>query len=137
MSTPDHKLWQESMDRENNSIKENDVYEKVKKKNLPKNTNVISGKWVYKVKPTSTGEVSVYKSRIVARGFQGRHGVDYTETYSPVAGAATIRLILALATSMNLHLRGADIKTAFLYAEQIRKVYFKPPKGADCEEDEV
>ena len=137
MSTPEHKLWQESMDRENQSIKENDVYDKIKRNNLPKNINVISGKWVYKVKPTSTGEVSVYKSRIVARGFQGRLGVDYTETYSPVAGATTIRLILALATSMNLHLRGADIKTAFLYAEQIRKVYFKPPKGADCGEDEV
>ena len=52
--------------------RENKVYEKIKKNELPLGTNIISGKWVYKVKPTSTGEVSIFKSRIVARGFQGR-----------------------------------------------------------------
>ena len=109
----------------------------MKVKDIPKGSNIISAKWVFKVKQTSTGEIQVYKSRIVARGFQGRFGVDYTETYSPVAAASTIRLILALAVSMNLYLRGADVKTAFLYAEQIRKVYCKPPKGTDCAEDEV
>ena len=131
----DKEHWKDSMNKENESMKENDVYTKIKTRDLPRGSNIISAKWVFKVKPTSTGEIARYKSRIVARGFQGRFGVDYTETYSPVAGAATIRLILALATSMNLHLRGADIKTAFLYAEQIRKVYCKPPKGADCGDD--
>ena len=137
VSCRDKEHWKDSMKNENRSMKENKVYTKMKIIDLPRGSNIISAKWVFKVKPTSTGGIARYKSRIVARGFQGRFGVDYTETYSPVAGASTIRLILALATSMNLHLRGADIKTAFLYAEQIRKVYCKPPKGADCDDDEV
>ena len=95
----DKEHWKDSMNKENDSMKENNVYTKIKTKDLPRGSgsNVISAKWVFKVKPTSTGEIARYKSRIVARGFQGRFGVDYTETYSPVAGAATIRLILALA----------------------------------------
>ena len=137
LQSSDKTLWLESMEKENESIKENQVYTKMKITDLPKGANIISGKWVFKVKPTSTGKVSRYKSRIVARGFQGRYGVDYAETYSPVAVASTIRLLLAISASMGLHLRGADVKTAFLYAEQVRPVYFKPPKGADCEEDEV
>ena len=133
----DKTLWLESMKSENESIKENKVYTKVKTSDLPPGTNVISGKWVFKVKPTSTGKIARYKSRIVARGFQGRYGVDYTETYSPVAVASTIRLMLAITASLGLHLRGADVKTAFLYAEQVRPVYVKPPKGTDCGDDEV
>ena len=137
IQTCDKSMWLKSMKEENDSIKENKVYTKVKISDLPKGTNIISGKWVYKVKPTSTGKIARYKSRIVARGFQGRYGVDYTETYAPVALASTIRLMSGLTVSMNLHLRGADIKTAFLYADQVRPVYFKPPKGTDCEDDEV
>ena len=66
MKCDDKHLWKESMQRENESIKENDVYTKVKIKDIPKGSNIISAKWVFKVKPTSTGEISVYKSRIVA-----------------------------------------------------------------------
>ena len=137
MKTSDKTLWLKSEKEENESIKENKVYTKIKVKDLPKAANVIDGKWVYKIKPTSTGQVARYKSRIVAKGFQGRFGVDYTETYSPVAMASTIRLILALTVSNNMYLRGADIKTAFLYADQVRPVYLKPPPGTDCADDEV
>ena len=51
--------------------------------------------------------------------------------------ASTIRLILALTVSNNMYLRGADIKIVFLYADQVRPVYFKPPEGTDCADDEV
>ena len=115
------------MEEENDSIKEIKVYTKIKISDLPKGTNIISGKWLYKVKPTSTGKIVKYKSRIVTRGFQRRYGVDYTENYASVALDLKIRLILGLTVSMNLHLRGADINTAFLHADQIRPIYFKPP----------
>ena len=76
------------------------------------------------------------KSRTVARGNEMTH---YRSMYSPVACAATIRFLLAVAVTFGLHLRVADVKTAFLYAKMPdgRNVYVKPPPGSDCGEDEV
>ena len=71
------------------------------------------------------------KSRLVVQGFLQREGVDFNETYAPVAKAATFRLMLALTKSMNLHLYQLDVDSAFPFAGLEEDVYMTPPPGMD------
>jgi hypothetical protein len=61
--------------------------------------NVIDCKWVYKVKHKADGSVNRYKSRLLAKGFKQRMGIDYDDTFSPLVKLATIWLVLSLVVS--------------------------------------
>ena len=65
---------------------------------------------------------------MVAKGFTQQEGIDYTETFSPVARHTTFRLLLALGTTEQFHYAHADVKTAFLYADLKEKQYLRLPK---------
>ncbi|UYV70238.1 hypothetical protein LAZ67_7002259 [Cordylochernes scorpioides] len=109
--SPNAQFWKESMNEEMNSLTENDVYECT---TLPPGQNPIDCKWVLKTKLNSKGEITRYKARLVAKGFVQKKGIDYEETFSPVARHDTIRALLAIAANEDLKLVQFDIKTAFL-----------------------
>ena len=81
LSSSDSKSWQEAMDKEYSSLIENQTWELVKK---PSDRKPVQHKWVYKIKYKSSGQIDKFKARLVAKGFTQRHGVDFSETYSPV-----------------------------------------------------
>ena len=62
----------------------------------PNDNNVIGNKWIYKVKFNLVGDIEIYKARLVAKDFAKKYGVDYEETFAPMAKMPTIRIILAL-----------------------------------------
>lgn len=64
---------------------------------IPDGQKVLKGKWVYKLKTSNEGTVSRYKARWVAKGFEQREGIDYAETFSPVAKSCSVRILFALA----------------------------------------
>ena len=95
----------------------------------PARGRVVSSKWVFKVKRQSDGSTERYKARLVARGFSQKPGIDYDETFAPVAKFQSIRLLLALAAMHDLELHQMDVKTAFLYGSLEELVFMEQPEG--------
>jgi hypothetical protein len=75
------------------------------------------------------GTVEKFKARLVAKGFKQKEGLDYFDTYAPVARIATIRTLIALASIYNFEIHQMDVKTAFLNGELEEEIYMHQPEG--------
>src|ERR1700716_1254047 len=117
---PDGDKWKVAIKEEMASLQKNHTWDLVKRS---KARNVVSCKWVFKVK--SSGR---YKARLVARGFSQEYGLDYWETYAPVARFSSIRLLLALAARHKLKVQQMDVQTAFLYGDLTEDIYMEQPE---------
>ncbi|GJV05450.1 putative RNA-directed DNA polymerase [Tanacetum coccineum] len=93
------------------------------------NTNVVDGKWVYRLKRDKNGAITRYKARFVAKGCRQQPGIDFHETFSPVVKSTTIRAVLSLAVTNDWPLRQLDIQNAFLHGNLKEQVYMKQPPG--------
>ncbi|KAL4353743.1 hypothetical protein GQ457_06G011750 [Hibiscus cannabinus] len=111
VANPDSEKCLEAMRSEMDSISENQVWTLVEP---PEGMKPIGCKWVFKKKTDMDGNVQTYKGRLVAKGFQQIHNVDYDETFSPVAMFKSIRILLAVAAFHDYEIWQMDVKTAFL-----------------------
>jgi hypothetical protein len=96
---------------------------------LPPGKNLVSCKWIFKIKSNADGFIARHNARLVARGFSQEYGGDYEETFSPVVRHATVRLLLSLATSSSWKFHQIDVKNAFLHRVLNEKVYMTRPSG--------
>ncbi|GKB67263.1 retrovirus-related pol polyprotein from transposon TNT 1-94 [Tanacetum coccineum] len=103
--------WIVAMQEELNQFIANDVWELVPQ---PKNMTIIGTKWVFRNKLDENGIVSRNKARLVAQGYNQQEGIDYDETYAPVARLESIRILLAYACALDFKLFQMDVKSAFL-----------------------
>jgi hypothetical protein len=94
---------------------------------LHQRKSVVGCKWVYKIKTCSDGTVDRYKARLVANGFTQEYGVDYEETFAPVARPSSVRALLAVAASRHWSLSQMDVKNVFLNGDLSEEVYMQPP----------
>ena len=83
---------------------------------LPVGKKALHNKWVYKIKNEHDGSKR-YKTRLVVKGFQQKKGIDYSEIFSPIVKISTIRLVLEMVATENLHLEQLDVKMAFLHGD--------------------
>ncbi|KAK1686253.1 hypothetical protein QYE76_047101 [Lolium multiflorum] len=119
--------WLAAMHDEVNNFKRHKVWSLVEK---PKECrNVIGTKWIFNNKQDEHGIVVRNKARFVAQGYSQIEGIDFGETYAPVAHLESIRILLAYASHHNLKLQQIDVKSAFLNGPLHEEVYVKQPRG--------
>jgi hypothetical protein len=95
----------------------------------PPGANVVTGKWIFKLKLRADGSLERYKARYVLWGFTQRPGVDFDETFSPVVKPATIRTVLTLALARDWPVHQLDVTNAFLHGTLTETVYCTQPVG--------
>ncbi|GJW45893.1 retrovirus-related pol polyprotein from transposon TNT 1-94 [Tanacetum coccineum] len=118
--------WIVAMQEELNQFIANDVWELVPQ---PRNMTIIGTKWVFRNKLDENGVVSRNKARLVAQGYNQQEGINYDETYAPVARLESIRILLAYACALDFKLFQMDVKSAFLNGFINEEVYVAQPPG--------
>ena len=113
-SRSDWPLWQEAMDQELAALDRAGTWRTVER--LP-DMNVVGCKWVFRIKRRADGSIDRYKARLVARGFTQVYGLDYYQTYSPVARLTSIRLLLAIVARYDWDIESFDFVGTYLNGE--------------------
>ncbi|KAK8677304.1 hypothetical protein V6N13_142851 [Hibiscus sabdariffa] len=118
--TSSHTVAQKAMDEEIMTLERNNTWEIV---SLPLRKQAIGRKWVYKTKLNSDGSLERYKARLIAKGYTQQPGIDYLNTFSPVAKITTIRTLLTVAAANKWFLEQLDVNNVFLHGFLQEEVY--------------
>nr|KAJ0196275.1 hypothetical protein LSAT_V11C700361250 [Lactuca sativa] len=118
--------WIKAMNDEMEALHRNNTWEIT---DLRKNRKPIGCKWVYKIKHKSNGEIERYKARLVVKGYNQREGIDFQETFSPVAKIVTVRIVISLSVHHSWPLYQLDINNVFLNGDLTEDVYMSLPPG--------
>ncbi|RVW24990.1 Retrovirus-related Pol polyprotein from transposon TNT 1-94 [Vitis vinifera] len=121
-----HPGWKNAMLEEICALEDNHTWKLV---DLPQGKKVVGCKWVFAVKVNPDGSVARLKARLVARGYAQTYGVDYSDTFSPVAKLNSVRLFISIAASQQWMIHQLDIKNAFLHGDLEEEVYLEQPPG--------
>ena len=121
-----NEKWQAAMDDEIKSIEKSETWELTE---LPRNSQPIGVKWVFKKKMNAQGKLERYKARLVAKGYKQNMGIDYDEVFAPVARMETIRLLISNAAQFGWPIYQMDVKSAFLNGVLEEEVYLKQLPG--------
>lgn len=124
--------WREAMKKELDALKLNNTWTL---EPLPPGKRPIGCKWVFKIKYNSDGSIERYKARLVAKGYTQMEGLDYHETFAPVAKLVTVRCLLAVAAARGWELHQLDVNNAFLHGDLHEEVYMLPPPGINKKGD--
>jgi hypothetical protein len=114
------------MNEELDQIEEKQTWELVPR---PKNKNVIGTKWVHKNKMNENGKVIRNKAKLVCKGYAQAEGVDYEETFAPMAILEAIRMFLAFSSYRKFKVYQMDVKSTFLNGNLEEEVYIEKPEG--------
>ena len=120
--------WIQAMQEELHQFELNNVWELVKRPD-PRKHNIIGTKWIYRNKQDENGLVVRNKARLVAQGYTQVEGIDFDETFAPVARLEAIRILLAYANHHDITLYQMDVKSAFLNGKLEEEVYVAQPPG--------
>ncbi|SGY81854.1 BQ5605_C009g05530 [Microbotryum silenes-dioicae] len=126
MKSPYRNHWSAAMVSELLQFDHHGVFQEVK---WHEGIRVLGTIWVYSIKRDANGKIIRFKARLVAQGFAQRPGIDYHDTYAPVARSSTILFLIALAAAQGLYLEQFDFDCAFLNGKMTEDVYVRYPKG--------
>ncbi|GJY85560.1 putative RNA-directed DNA polymerase [Tanacetum coccineum] len=124
--------WIEAMKQEIQALEENKTWTL---EELPKGKRAIDSKWVYKIKYKPNEMFEPVQARLVAKGCTQMEGVDFHETFAPVAKLVTVRTLLTVAVKRNWHIHQLDVNNAFLHGDLNEDVYMKLPEGFGKQDD--
>ncbi|CAM8925879.1 unnamed protein product [Rhodiola kirilowii] len=118
--------WRAAMQNELDALEKNGTWEPSL---LPPEKKAIGCKWVFRIKYHSNGTIERYKARLVVLGNKQVEGIDFTETFAPVAKMSTVRVLLSVAAVKGWELHQMDVHNAFLHGDLNEEVYMRPPQG--------
>ena len=128
----DWKSWKKAIQDELDSLNKREVFGPITP--TPKGVKPVGYKWVFIRKRNERNEVVRYKARLVAQGFTQKPRIDYTETYSPVVDATTLRFLISLSVIQQLQMQLMDVVTAYLYGSLDTDIYMRIPEGLKLHE---
>ncbi|KAG8499488.1 hypothetical protein CXB51_005964 [Gossypium anomalum] len=126
--------WKQAVLEEIKALEDNGTWEISK---LPTGKKTVGCKWIFTTKFKPDGSIDRYKARLVARGFAQTYGLDYEETFAPMAKLNTIRVLLSIAVNLEWPLIQLDVKNAFLNEELNEEVYMDFPPGFEGSKGQV
>ncbi|KAH9675580.1 retrovirus-related pol polyprotein from transposon RE1 [Citrus sinensis] len=118
--------WKAAMNDEMRSLQKNQTWELV---DLPPGKKPVGCRWIYTIKYKADGSIERYKVRLVAKGYTQTYGIDYTDTFAPIAKINTIRILLSLAVNLDWPVQQFDVKNAFLHGDLSEEIYMDLPPG--------
>jgi hypothetical protein len=120
--------WLASVKKEFKALLENGTWILVE---LPEGKKALKCKWVFRIKRNADGTIEKYKSRLVVKGFSQKPGIDFKEIFSPVIRLESLKLMLAIATILDMEVHQMDVATAFLNGDiDIEEpIYMEQPEG--------
>ncbi|SDA02183.1 BZ3500_MvSof-1268-A1-R1_C036g00033 [Microbotryum saponariae] len=138
MSSDKREVWAKAATDEFNSMRDDfKVFTIEDRSTVPAGATIVTSKFVWKTKRNALGEVTGHKARLVAQGNRQRDGIDFNETFAPVARFSSIRSLLALAAANGLHVHQADIDKAYLHGDLDHDIWMTTPRGFDLPTDKV
>ena len=133
MTGPNRREWRGAVGEELEALWRKRTFTIVQK---PKNRELISPKWVFKIKYTSAAVIERFKARLCARGFSQKYGIDYEETFAPTLRFESLRMLMAMTALLDLEAHQMDISNAYLEGELDVKIYMEIPEGIDVPDPE-
>ena len=121
-----HDVWKKAKEEEIRMIGKNNTWELMV---IPREIEVVSLKWIYKIKLNQEGDIQKHKARLVARVFTQKPGIDFYETFSPVARLETIRTVIVVAAQKKWKIFQLDVKSTFLNGKLDEVIYVEQPHG--------
>ncbi|KAH9735465.1 protein kinase domain-containing protein [Citrus sinensis] len=118
--------WKATMNDKMRSLQKNQTWELV---DLSPRKKPVGCRWIYIIKYKADDSIERYKARLVAKGYTQTYGIDYTNTFAPVAKINTIRILLSLAVNLDWPVQQFDVKNAFLYGDLSEEIYMDLPPG--------
>ena len=104
--------WKNAMNEEMKSLQRNATWEVV---DLPTGKKHVGCRWIFSVKYKADGDIERFKARLVVKGYSQTYGINYTETFAPVAKINIVRILLSLAVNFDWSLHQFDVKNTFLH----------------------
>ena len=109
-----------AMQEEMEALHKNKTWELVPQ---PQGRKAIGNKWVFKIKRNSDDQVERFRERLVVKGYAQKEGIDFNEIIFPVVRLTTVRVVLAMCATFDLHLEQLDVKTTFLHGDLGEEIY--------------